>query len=137
MYKEEQIVRVVELNENGEKLTKLLHKIKKNGYFDLTGVNYLTNVEKYKDIWKSILQTTLLEDGSDADSQYELLSQKAAEFYRDRPVTKKNIFEIDLKKFMALQESVEKSTGVYEKFDTVNCREYFAVDFLLYSKTLK
>ncbi len=76
MYKEVQIVRKVELNENGEKLRKLVHKIKKKGYFDPTDVNYLTNVEKYKDTWKSILQTTLLEDGSDADSQYELLNKK-------------------------------------------------------------
>jgi hypothetical protein len=136
MYKEVQIVRKVELNENGEKIQKLVHKISKQHYFDQTNVNFSTNVEKYKAMWKNILQTTLLEDGNDVDSQYELLSLKAADFYRDRDVKQVNLAEINLKKFMALQESVDKSF-IYEKFDTDYCKEYFGVDFLLYSKNLK
>jgi hypothetical protein len=93
-------------------------------------------MEKYKSIWKNILETDLLEDG-DVDSQYKVLMEKSLAFRNDRDVKKKNNDELDLIKFMVHQQSLDNPATCYEKFNIASCKEYFGVDFLLYSKALK
>jgi hypothetical protein len=117
------------VNENGKEIIALVELIQKQSFLNTANPSYPTNLAKYKNIWKNILETDLLEDDNDVDAQYQILKEKTTSFYNKRDIKKKSRYEIDLTKFMDHLQSLDDPETCHEKFKIKKFKEYFGVDF--------
>jgi hypothetical protein len=97
--------------------------IKKQAYLDTANPSYPTNLDKYKNIRKNILEINLLEDDYDVDAKYQILMEKSTSFYNNRDIKKKSPYEIDLTKFMAIKQSLDDPETCHEKINFKKCKE--------------